>query len=139
MPEESTTVDLAAPRRSAEAFDRGDIDGVLAMYAPDAVLDMSPVGMGVFEGREAIRSFYEDWRRSYEDFEQVVEEVRDLGNGVGFVVTAAHGRLHGSASRVELRYASVGISANGLVEHHTNYTNIDEARAVAERLAEERG
>jgi ketosteroid isomerase-like protein len=71
--QESTTVDFAAGRRSGEAFDRGDIDGVLAMYGPDAVLDMSPVGMGVLEGHEAIRGFYEDWRASYEDFEQVFE------------------------------------------------------------------
>jgi hypothetical protein len=45
---EPTTVDFAADRRSAAAFDRGDIDGVLAMYRPDAVWDMSPAGMGVF-------------------------------------------------------------------------------------------
>jgi len=28
----------------------------------DAALDTSPVGMGVFEGREAIRGFYEEAR-----------------------------------------------------------------------------
>jgi ketosteroid isomerase-like protein len=139
LPEESTTVDLALGRRSAKAFDRGDIDGVLAMYGPDAILDMSSVGMGVFEGQEAIRGFYEDWRASYKDFEQVIEEARDLGNGVAFSVVTAHGCLHGSASRLELRYALVGTWANGLVERHWNYTDVDEARRAAERLAEERG
>jgi ketosteroid isomerase-like protein len=139
MPDESTTVDLAVLRRGVEAFDRRDIDGVVAMYRPDAVVDMSPVGMGVFEGHEAIRGFYEDWRGSYEDFEQVIEEARDLGNGVSFAVIAGHGRLNGSASRLDVSFAAVGIWADGLVEQHRNYTDIDQARAAAERLAEERG
>jgi ketosteroid isomerase-like protein len=136
---ESTTVDLAANRRAFEAFDRGDFDGAVAAFWPDVVLDMSPVGMGVFEGREAARDFYEDWRGSYEDYGQVIEEVCDLGNGVGFAVVAAHGRLRGSASRLELRYAGVGIWREGLVERFTTYTNIRQARADAERLAGERG
>jgi hypothetical protein len=136
---ESTTVDLAKVRRGAEAFARGDIDGILAMYRPDGVLDMLPVGMGVFEGREAIRGFYEDKRISYEDFEQVIEELRDLGNGVNFAVIAAHGRLHGTLSWLELRYAALEIWREGLRERTTYYGDIDEARASAERLAEERG
>jgi hypothetical protein len=69
----------------------------------------------------------------------VIEELRDLGNGVSFAVVAAHGRLHGSASPLDLRFAGVGIWADGLVEQHRNYTDIDQARAAAERLAEERG
>jgi hypothetical protein len=33
----------------------------------------------------------------------------------------------------------VGVWVDGLIERTTNYTDIDEARADAERLAEERG
>jgi ketosteroid isomerase-like protein len=139
MPEKSTPVDLTAARRSTEAFDRGDIDGLLAMFRPDAVLDMSPIGMGHLEGREAIRGFYEDVRVSYEGFEQVIEELRELGNGVSFAVLAAHGRLHGSASMLVLCFAGVGIWRDGLVERLAYHTDIDEARAAAERLAQGRG
>jgi hypothetical protein len=58
MPEESTTPDmLATTRRSNEAIIRRDFDAVVAIFWPDAALDTSPVGMGVFEGREAIRGF----------------------------------------------------------------------------------
>src|SRR5262245_29744954 len=119
IPKESTTVDLAAFRRGVEGFNRRDFDAAVASFGPDAILDMSPVGMGVFEGREAARGFYEDWRDSYEDFEQVIDELRDLGSGVGFAVVLAHGRLHGSASRLEFRYAGVGIWRDGLVERAT--------------------
>jgi ketosteroid isomerase-like protein len=109
MPEGPTTPDQELVRRIVDAFNRGDIDGVLAMFTPDAVLDMSPVGMGVFEGREAIRGFYDDAFVSYEDFEQEIEEPRYLGNGVGFAVIAAHGRLQGSASWLDVRFAGVAI------------------------------
>ncbi len=39
---------------------------------------------------------------------------------------------------VRLRYASVGTNADGLIVSTRNYTNVDEARAAAERLAKER-
>jgi ketosteroid isomerase-like protein len=54
--EESTTPDLEeAGRRLREALNRGDLDAAVALYAPDAVWDVSLLGLeGVFEGREAI-------------------------------------------------------------------------------------
>ena len=99
---------------------------------------MSPLGIGVFEGREAALGCWVDVRGSYEDFEQVIEEICDLGNGVGFGVVFARGRLPGSAGWIELRYANVWIWTEGLTERITYYTDINEARAAAERLAEER-
>jgi ketosteroid isomerase-like protein len=139
MPEESTTPDLEqAIRQALEAFDRGDFDPFLALCRQNAVWDLSPMGMGVFAGREAIRSFYEDWLGSYETFEQVLEEFRDLG-GVTFGVVSQRARPRGSAGVVAFRYAAVGIWREGLGERFTTYTDIDEARAVAERLAQERG
>ena len=142
MPEESTTPDLEeAIRRLTEAANRRppDYDGALAMYAEDAVVDNTSVGVGLFEGREAIRRFFEDWIAAYDDFEQTVEEVRDLGNGVTFAVFLLRGRLAASSASVEFRYAGVSTWTDGLVERVTTYTDIDEARAAAERLAEERG
>jgi hypothetical protein len=40
---------------------------------------------------------------------------------------------------VERRVAAVAVWADGLIERLTTYTDIDEARAAAERLAEEPG
>jgi hypothetical protein len=40
---------------------------------------------------------------------------------------------------VQLRYASVVEWSNNLIARNTTYPDIDEARAAAERLAEERG
>ena len=137
MPEESTTPDLVElGRRSIEAEDR---EVALSFYAPDAVWDASPWGMGVFEGKEAVRGFFEDWRSSYSGIERTTEEIRDLGNEVTFAVILQRARVVGSTGSVQLRYASVIEWRDGLIARNTTYTDIDEARTAAERLAEERG
>jgi ketosteroid isomerase-like protein len=140
MPGESTTPDLVElQKRLTAATNRGDVDAIVAFYAPDAVYDMSPVGMGVFEGQAAARGFIEDWWISYEESEFEAEETLDLGNGVGFRVLVQKGRPVGSSGAVQLRYATVSVWEGGKIARITNYTDIDEARAAAERLAEERG
>jgi ketosteroid isomerase-like protein len=140
MPEESTTPDLMElqKRLTDAGNNRRDLDAIMAFYAPDCVYDMSPIGMGVFEGQTAARGFIEDWFRSYEEHEFEAEETLDLGNGVGFRVLTQKGRPVGTSGEVELRYASVTAWEDGKIARNTNYGDIDEARAAAERLAEER-
>jgi ketosteroid isomerase-like protein len=140
MPDESTTPNLEeTARRLREALNRGDLDAAVAMYAPDAVWDVSLLGLeGVFEGGEAIRGALEDLIAPYDDLEIVAEESRDLGGGVTLAVLLARGRLKGSTRFVESRMASVATWAHGLIERITNYPDTDPARATAERLAEER-
>jgi hypothetical protein len=88
-----------------------------------------------------MRDLLEDWTRPYEDSRSELEENRDLGHGVGFAVVVQHARLSGNASWLRFRYVAVATWVNGLIEQQTNYlgAEIDEARATAERLAEERG
>jgi len=126
-------------RRSVEAAGEGDVDAIMAFFTPDAVWDASPMGIGTFEGQAAVRGFVEDWLSSYEDWELQMAEVHDLGNGVTFGVLVQRGRLVGSSGEVELRYAAVDEWQDGKIARITNYTDIDEARVAAERLAQERG
>jgi hypothetical protein len=138
MPEGSTTPDREnAVRRSLEAFNRRDFDAAFAAIAPD-VWDTSSIGLGVYEGREVVRAFAEDWVRTYDDWAAELEEIRNLGNGVVFYVLRHSGRIAGSSSLVDLRH-SYTVVADGLVLRVTVHADIDEARAAAERLAEERG
>ena len=140
MSGESTTPDLVElVRGSFEAADRRDFDALMIFYAPDAVWDMSPFGMGTFEGLAAIRGFFEDWMRAYEEYEMEPEEILDLGNGVGFVVTRLTGRPVGAASGLTRRRPLAFVWVEGLVARVTApSSDIDEARAAAERLAESR-
>jgi ketosteroid isomerase-like protein len=140
--EEPRTPDLEeAFRRLAEALGRRDLDAAVAVFAPDAVLDTAAAGGlgGVHEGREAIRGFLEAWIAPFEAYEQVVEESRDLGNGVTLNVGLTRGRPIGTNTFVERRFGAVSISRDRLIERTTVYADPDQARAAAERFVHERG
>jgi len=139
MPEESSTPDLIdVLRRLDEAMNRGDIDAVMAFYAPDAVWDMSEGGLGAFEGVAAIRTFFGEWASNYEEIAFDTREIRYLGGGVSLSVVDQRARPRGSKGQVAFRFAAVTVWAEGLILRSTGYNDIDEARAAAERLAEER-
>jgi ketosteroid isomerase-like protein len=138
MSDESTTPDLEERSRWAvDAFNRRDWDALLADFAPDAVWDGE--ALGTFEGRDAIRRFLEDWIEAYDEYEEVAREPHDLGNGVWFAISRSRGRPKGSTELLELRFALVATEADGLIERLMARTDIDAARATAERLAQERG
>ena len=140
MSEESTTPDLVEQvRHTNEAAKRGDVGTILRNFGLDSVWDDTAIGLGTHDGLDEIREHLEDWIGSYEEFEIANEEVLDLGNGVLLEVNVQTGRPLGSTGEVHLRYAGVTMWVGGKVERFTTYTDIDQARAAAERLAEERG
>lgn len=135
MSEESTTPDLVElVGRALEAANRRDLDAVASSFAEDATFDGRALG-DHFEGRAAIRSFIEDWFGAYEELEYGLEEVRDLGKGVVFAVVVQSGRPVGSAGHVRQREGWVFVWVGGLVARLA-ISEVDEARAVAERLAQ---
>jgi ketosteroid isomerase-like protein len=143
--EESTSPNLVElTRQSYEVVSLfpGDVEaqvrGSMGFSRPDSVWDMTPVGLGKYDGRAAIERFFEDWFGAYEELVVEPEEIRDLGNGVVFAVVRQNGRPVGSTGHVNVRFAAVFIWSEHLVERVTNYADIDDARAAAERLAEER-
>jgi ketosteroid isomerase-like protein len=136
MSEESTTPDLVALlRQQFEALNRGDLDGVMSSVAEDGVLDGRA---DLIEGRAAIRRFLDDWFRAYAELDYELEEVNDLGGGVVFAVVIQDGRLVGSAGRIRQREGWVYLWVGGAIARLTT-SEVDQARAAAERLAEERG
>ena len=138
-PEESTAPNLAALwQEAAHAADHRDFDAAMEFFAPDAVWDVQPLGISL-EGAPAIRRFLEDWFGTYEDYgtEQVVGH--NLGNGVVFAVTRLDARPIGSPSRVQERWAFTSAWAAEKIVRVIGRTDIADARAAAERLAEERG
>jgi len=139
MSEESTTPDLVELVRGVWASAaRRDWDAILRFYAPDAVWDMSPMGLGTYEDATAIRGLWTDWVGGYQELELDVEAL-DVGNGVVLAAVRQNARPVGSTGRVQAQQALVYVWVNGIVAHVTIYPDIDEARAAAELLAEERG
>jgi len=143
--EESTTRDLEeASRRAFEALNRRDFDAALSLYTPDVVLELPPLGSAVLEGgpligHEAMRKVWEDLTESFQDFEFDGQDFHDLGSGVTFGVLVQRGRPHGSDSLVESRLGVVATWRDGRIARARMYKELDQARAAAERLAEERG
>jgi ketosteroid isomerase-like protein len=139
MVEEPTTPDLVALTRSSyESFTRRDFDAVMRDYAHDAVFDLSNAGLGSHQGQAAIRGFLEDWIGAYEEFEFEPEQILDLGNGVVFAVMRQNARPVGSNGYVQMHHGNVFVWVEGVIARITHYNDIEEARAAAERLAEER-
>ena len=137
MSEESTTSDpVELVRKQLEALDRRDLDGVMSSVAGDAVF-AARFG-DVFEGRAAIRRFLDDWFRAYEENNYELEEVSDLGGGVVFAVVIQDGRPVGGDGRLRQREGWVYLFAGGSITRLTT-SEVDQGRAAAERLAEQRG
>jgi ketosteroid isomerase-like protein len=138
MSEETTTpgpVELT--RLAFEAANRRDIDTVMSFFAPDAVV--AGQVWNLFEGRAAIRGFFDDWFGSFAELRFEVEEFVVLDDGVVLAVVNQEGRPVGVDGPVHQREGwAICWSADGLIVRLTTHADIDEARAAAERLAEER-
>jgi ketosteroid isomerase-like protein len=94
MPEEAATPNLVELVVAFfEATNRRDLEARMSFFAPEAVWDLSPMGLGTFEGRAAMREMW----------------------------------------------VYVLAWVEGMVARVIPYGDIDQARAAAERLTEERG
>jgi ketosteroid isomerase-like protein len=90
------------------------------------------------EGVAAIRDLWVSYFGAFEGLQVILDDVVDFGNGVILANNRHVGRLIGGAALAERR-AFVYEFVGGRVVKTTDYTDIDAARAAAERLAEERG
>ena len=97
------------------------------------------MGLGTFNGRAEIREHLEAWFAPYEEFAFKVEQVSDLGHGVVLGVVHEQARMRGGSGVIPRHVAFVWEFRDGLIVRTTPYPDLDEARAVAERLAHERG
>jgi ketosteroid isomerase-like protein len=139
MSEDSTTPDPVERTRLAfEAVNQRDIDAVMGFFAADAVFQGRMAGE-LYEGQAAIRRFLEDWFGSFAEVRYGVEELAVL-DAVVLVVVDQEGRPVGADGQVHQREGwGICWSADGLIVRLTVHTDIGEARAVAEQLAESSG
>jgi len=99
-------------RRIFNAVARRDGEAALALYDPDFEWDFSRVpwgdvaGPGVYRGRDALPRVYRDWHSAWENYEENLEELIEVGEHVISVLTA-QGR--GRASGVEVEMTTAGV------------------------------
>ena len=107
--------DVEAVRGSYEALNRKDIEGTVAVLAPDAEWHESSElpDSDVFIGREAVRRFLQGFLEQWSEFRQEVEEVTVEGERAAvFIHLTARGR--GSGANVDARYAHLWTVRGGL-------------------------
>ena len=141
MSDESASPDLVERTRDLlESVDRDwDLNALADFFTAEAVMDMSRLALGTCEGWAAIGEFLESWWATWEDHYHEVQEILDLGHGVVFVALWEGGRPVASEGSVREPRWHVYEWLRGKIARATLYTDPDEARAAAERLAEERG
>lgn len=77
------------------AVDTFDLEGVMAVYADDATLDLSALGMPTLEGKDALRAFYDGSLQGMEHQVHVVAnhvvdlDGSDAAHGTHYVVANA--------------------------------------------------
>ena len=108
----------------------------MSFFAPYAVWEAGE--FQTFKGRAAIRALLEDWLGTYEDPEVRIDDASELGNGVLFVTATLDGRLAGSTAEMRVRFGAAYEWVDSQIVRISSYSDIDETRALAERLAEER-
>ncbi len=117
-------------RRLNEAFNSGDADAVLGLYAPDAELrDLAnaPDQAPAIRGREAIKQTWILWADAFEELHADVEEYTDKGDTV---ICAVHwiGQGKSSGMSVDLRQFDVTRLRGGKVISQTlGYRSMEEA------------
>jgi ketosteroid isomerase-like protein len=138
MAEESGTPDpTELVRLVAEALNRRDFDAAERCFAP--TVRLVTAASGTVEGREAVRGLLEDIVGTYETFAIDDEEMRSLGSEVVLAMFVIRGCMAGTSVELKSPFATVSVAVDGLIESYTHYTDPAEARAGAERLAQERG
>jgi ketosteroid isomerase-like protein len=78
MPKEK----LEIARQLSEAIESGDEEALFALYDPAIVWDQraGPTELvGVYEGHEGVRQFWEQWREPFEILQVHAEELIDAG------------------------------------------------------------
>jgi ketosteroid isomerase-like protein len=87
---------LAVMRTWIEAFNRGDMEALLAVTHPDFEFRTSGVFPDldpIYKGHAGFKRFYDDFTGPWESFSVSVQELRDCGEcGLSLVVFEGHGR-----------------------------------------------
>jgi ketosteroid isomerase-like protein len=116
---------------NSDAFSRRDVNAMLELYAPDAVvIDRRAIGWGEFRGHDALRSYYQGLFDNAEELREELEVVSEDGD---VVVASCRliGRLVGQpdAPEVSFDYALRITLADGKIATVDIYDDAEAATA----------
>jgi ketosteroid isomerase-like protein len=128
--------DLETLRSVYQAVSAGDWDAAFRDAHPDFELttpELSPMA-GTYRGEAAVRSFFDDLWSAFDEVDNKVEEVIDLGDRALFFLVVLL-RPKDSQARVELRVAHIWTMQDGQIKACRVFTDREQA-LEASRSAE---
>jgi ketosteroid isomerase-like protein len=119
-------------QRMYDAFHGGDVQGAMAYFDADVVVDPTTtrVDVGVSRGHEGLIEVIGRWIGGFDEWQEEIEVIRDLGSRV-YVTATQHGRAKGTGAHVETRYAVVYELHGGMITRVTMFSDPAEALEVA--------
>ena len=106
----------------------GDLEDALVYADPDIV--WNPIEEEASQGPDAVRASMARWMGEWDEYEQVVEELIDLGDRV-FGTFSLRGRGRGSGIEIDQRLYSVYTLRDGKVARMDEYATRAEALEAA--------
>ena len=120
-------------RAGMEAFNRGDVEAVLALMSPDVeVQSVAEVGEeGTYHGHQGYQAWVRIWLEAWDDFRIEVDEVEELSDEEMLVHTRQYGRGRDSGLEVEQRGVYLFTVHDGLLTRLHLYADRESAVAAA--------
>jgi ketosteroid isomerase-like protein len=115
------------------AYDRGGLDAWAEYWHPEIAwraAEGAVDDVGLMEGADALRRYYEAWEETFDEIRTEVEESFEVGDRVVAVVRGL-ARMKGSESQVDVRYAIVLEIRDGKIVSGREYFTREEALSAA--------
>ncbi len=124
---------VARVRTGIEAFNRGDVKGVLQFLDEDVEIFSSPelANPGTYRGHDGYQQWLGNWLEVWDGFEADVERVEPVGEGHVVAAVHQHARGKGSGIEVEMRVGYMFELGESNTKALHLYPTWDEAMAAA--------
>jgi ketosteroid isomerase-like protein len=128
----STSFDkVAYLLKGIEAWQRGDVRGLVDTYAPDVIWDFTHFEgwpeERVLVGRSAVHDFLATWQSTFSDYDFVVDSFHHVPDGRVIGLCRQSGRGAGSSVSVLMEFAQVWTFRDEMLSKVENYSNRSQA------------
>jgi uncharacterized protein len=119
-------------RLGYDAFNRGDLGGVLDLCAPDVEWqDTAAIDTSAVTGKDGVRAFFESVMEAWDEIRRDPEEIIDLGDDRVLVLFHTTGRGKGSGIEVDGKGADLLTIRGGLLMRWVAFADRSQALEAA--------
>jgi ketosteroid isomerase-like protein len=129
----TTGANAAAVRRGIDAYNAGDVGGLLAMADPDIEWEVAPEhpAAATHRGYEAIGEYLGDWQNTLDDIHIDVRSISERGDSV-LALCQVRGKGGESGAAVEVEIAFLTTFRDGKAIRVEEFLDADEALRALE-------